>query len=199
MMMIRLTLQKCRLDSSVSVGASSLRYNLCPRPCSPTSAFATIWHPSPKLLSRVERAAECAMGVIHRFTLSRAAGVGDACVFAITEMQRKHEPKAYAGLAGISIVGALCARVAAVTERHRAPAAALRLAAPDVERVVRGLSGVFWECAKVGRFRALVEFSPLTDSTRLCSAGQALGRGRAVCDRPPWAASPSAREDCRGV
>ena len=132
-------------------------------------------------------------------TLSRAAGVGDACVFAITEMQRKHEPKAYAGLAGISIVGALCARVAAVTERHRAPAAALRLAAPDVERVVRGLSGVFWECAKVGRFRALVEFSPLTDSTRLCSAGQALGRGRAVCDRPPWAASPSAREDCRGV
>ena len=57
-------------------------------------------------------------------------------MFAITEMQRKHEPKAYAGLAGISIVGALCARVAAVTERHRAPAAALRLAAPDVDRVV---------------------------------------------------------------
>ena len=108
MMMIRL-IQKCRLDSFVTFGASSLRYNLCPRPCSPTSAFATIWHPSPTLLSRVERAAECAMGVIHRFTLSRAAGVGDACVFAITEMQRKHEPKAYAGLAGINRWRFVCA------------------------------------------------------------------------------------------
>ena len=128
--------------------------------------------------------------------LSRAAGIGDACVFAITEMQRKHEPKAYAGLAGIveparNCVPSLC------TEASRATAA-LRLAVPEVEQVVRGLSYVFWECAKVWSARRTLSALSLI-SARLCVAGQTFGRRRAICDRSPWVASPSAHEDCRGV
>ena len=142
----------------------------------------------------IELAPTTAYPPIH--FLSRAAGIGDACVFAITEMQRKHEPKAYAGLAGIvepasNCVPSLC------TETPRA-AAALRLAVPEVEQVVRGLSYVFWECAKVWSARRTLSALPLI-STRLCFAGQTFGRRRAICDRSPWVASPSAREDCRGV